>query len=389
MIIGIDGSRLAGQRTGTEFYSRHVIAALIDQARAAGHGVWVYVREPVSMAVLPDKVIHIQQRRLWTHIGLAREVAQRPPDALFIPAHVLPLPCAWRKQPRTIVTIHDVGYRHFPDAHPLLQRLYLELGTAFTARFADALIVDSQATQRDVAQFYGVATDKMTVAPLGLVPVPDVTAHEVRQVRAKFNLPADGPYILHIGTRQPRKNLRRLMEALAMMLSAGCEALGEMRPTLVLAGGAGWGGEDLPAQAQRLGIADWVRFTGYVSDVEKAVLLRGAAVYACPSLYEGFGLPVLEAQSVGVPVVCSNTSSLPEVSGAASAAGAASAGLPAGPGAILFDPEQVGEIVQALRRVLTNSTVCAQLVAAGYKNVARFSWERCAAQILAVIERQF
>ncbi len=384
MIIGIDGSRLSGQRTGTELYSQYVIAALIVQARAQGHIVRVYVREPTIFAVAPEEVVSIQRSRLWTHIGLASEIVQRPPDVLFIPSHILPLSCAWRRRPRTVVTVHDVGYRHFPHAHPLRQRLYLELGTAFTVRFADAVIVDSEATRRDVAHFYGSESDKTTVAPLGLVPVPEVTIGDTHAMRVRFNLPEGVPYVLHIGTRQPRKNLGRLLEAFAMgmqheawsvergTIHAPRSAPHASRPILVLAGGAGWGSEDLLAVAQGLGIAEHVRLTGYVSDIEKAALIRHAAVYACPSLYEGFGLPVLEAQSVGVPVICSNTSSLPEV---------------AGESALFFDSQNVSAIAEALTQALHNPVRREQMMLAGAKNIARFSWDACAAIILARIER--
>ncbi len=378
MIIGIDGSRLSGRQTGTEIYSQQVIATLTAQAQARGHIVRVYVRERVILPAVPNEVIHIQQRHLWTHLGLAREVARRPPDALFIPSHVLPLSCAWHKTPRTVVTIHDVGYRHFPQAHTMRQRLYLDWSTAFTARFANKLIVDSHATQRDVGRFYGVHPSKMTVALLGRVPVPEISADAVQAMRAKFNLPTDTPYVLHVGTRQPRKNLRRLMEAFAFAIGVERGAWSvergtriAPRPVLVLAGGAGWGGEDLHAEAQRLGITDQVRLTGYVDDLEKAALLRHAAAYACPSLYEGFGLPMLEAQSVGVPVICSNTSSLPEV---------------AGDGALLFDPLDVPAMAQALTQVLTDPDTHARLVLAGNNNLARFSWDTCAAIVLAQIE---
>jgi len=359
MIIGMDGSRLSGRRTGTEMYSQQLLAALIPLAQARGHHVRVYVREPIQSDLAPDEWVHIQQARLWTHLGLGREIAVRAPDVLFVPSHVLPLVCAFRKRPKTVVTIHDVGYRRFPSAHPLWQRLYLELGTAFNARFADAVLVDSMATLRDVAAFYHINPDKMQVALLGPPPVLPVMDADVAHVRAKFHLPESQPYVLHVGTLQPRKNLRRLMAALPT------------NALLVLAGGAGWGGENLQAEAVQLGIAERVRFTGYIDERDKAALLRGAAVYACPSLYEGFGLPVLEAQAAGVPVVCSNTSSLPEV---------------AGEGARFFDPENSAAIADALNVVLQDAAQRQHLVQAGYANVQRFSWQACAEVVMRAIE---
>jgi glycosyltransferase involved in cell wall biosynthesis len=140
---------------------------------------------------------------------------------------------------------------------------------------------------------------------------------------------------------------------------------------LVLAGSTGWGGEDLPALAHALNIQEAVRFTGYIGEAEKSALLREAFAYVAPSLCEGFGLTVLEAQSVGTPVLCSNTSSLPEV---------------AGHGALLFDPSDERGIAAALQRSLLDKTLRAGLIPSGYANVGRFSWQASAQKVLSVLE---
>lgn len=374
MVIGIDASRISDtQSTGTERYAREVTSALLSLAPQ--HQYRLYARSdrltiPQAMAQQHPHVTvtTVQPRRLWTHIGLAREIALRPPDALFVPAHVLPWSQAVWRTTRSIVTIHDVGYRHFPSAHPLRQRLYLHISTALTARYASGLAVDSMSTLHDLDRFYGVPEHKMRVAYPGLMMPMEVSRDDMRTVREKWQL-GESIYALYVGTLQPRKNLRRLLTAWGEVIGVW---RGEAAPVLVIAGARGWGGEDLQAEAQALGIARHVRFTGYISDRDKAVLLRGARVLAFPSLHEGFGLPVLEAQAVGVPVVCSNTAALPEAAGDA---------------ALLIDPLDTAAISRALLSALTDDVVHARFMQAGFNNVRQFTWERCAQVVLDLLEK--
>lgn len=374
MWIGIDASRATGARlTGTERYSREVIAAILRGAPE--HYFRLYLRESLDPDFpIPSRQggsiepVLIARRRLWTHLGLARELVTRPPDALFVPAHVLPVTLSClpaQRRIRAVVTIHDVGYRHFPDAHPLAQRLYLELGTRLSVRRADVVIADSEATRRDLIRFYGgsVSPERIVVAHPGPLLPLDVPAQETHRVLAKFGLGDGQPYVLHVGTLQPRKNLRRLVQAWARVVADS--HLAGMR--LVLAGGRGWGNEDLCAAVEAADVRSSVILTGYLSEMEKSALLRRARAYVFPSLYEGFGFPVLEAQSVGVPVACSNTSALPEV---------------AGSGAVLFDPLDVEAIAHAIKLVLTDEATRERLIEAGRCNLMRFSWEACARAVL-------
>jgi glycosyltransferase involved in cell wall biosynthesis len=297
--------------------------------------------------------------RLWTHLRLSWEMMHHPPDLLFVPSHVLPLV----RPPRTLVTIHDLGYVTYPHAHPRLQRLYLDLSTRWNARVATHVIADSEATRADLVTHYATPGEKITVAYPGydetLAPVHDPTAIAA----AKARCGVEGDYLLHLGTLQPRKNLARLITAFASV---------EADLTLVLAGCRGWLTDELFAQVQRQGLTGRVRFPGYVPQADKAVLLSGALAFVFPSLHEGFGLPVLEAQACGCPVLCSDTSSLPEV---------------AGDGALLLPPTDVAAWTEAIDRVAADPTLRADLVERGYANLRRFSWRRCADAILAVIER--
>lgn len=359
MLIGIDASRAVADRpTGTEVYSRRLIQALL--ALESRHRFRLYFRNPPAAGDFPGVELRIIPfPRLWTHLRLSWEMARHPPDVLFVPAHVLPPihPHA------SIVTVHDLGYLHFPETHLPLQRLYLDLSTRWNARAARHILTDSAATKADLVTRYGVSPEKITVAYPGydesLAPVRDPVAIEAVKMRYAIT----GDYFLYLGTLQPRKNLARLIDAFASL---------ETPATLVIAGKEGWLYDGLFAQARRMHSTGRVLFPGYVADEDKPALLSGALAFVFPSLYEGFGLPVLEAQACGCPVITSATSSLPEVAGDA---------------ALLVDPADTAAIATAMQRVADDPVLRETLIARGFANVRRFSWAVCAQTVLNVIEQ--
>jgi glycosyltransferase involved in cell wall biosynthesis len=316
--------------------------------------------------------------RLWTHVRLSLEMLTAPPDVLFVPAHVLPLV----HPRRSVVTVHDLGYRHEPQAHRLLDRLYLELSTRYNARAATRVIADSAATKRDLVQLYGTDPDRITVIPLGVDELfqPVTDAARLAAVRAKYGIPGD--YLLYVGTLQPRKNLVRLVEAWARVIADCRLQIADLgRRTLVIAGKKGWLYEEIFATVRRLGLEGRVLFPGYVPEEDLPALLSGATAFVLPSLYEGFGLPVLEAMACGTPVIAANVSSLPEVVG--------DAGL-------LVDPLDSDALAAALQRLLTDAdpstplraSLRAELRQRGLARAKLFSWPRCARETLAVLERR-
>ena len=360
MLIGIDASRaVTASPTGTEVYSRRLLRALV--ALGSSHCFRFYFRSAPPVGDFPDAELRvISCPRLWTHLGLAWEMARRPPDVLFVPAHVLP-----PIHPRaSLVTVHDLGYLHFPEAHPWRQRLYLDLSTRWNARAAAHLLADSEATRADLMAHYRTSPEKITVAYPGcdeaLAPVRDPAV--VEAAKARYGIAGD--YLLYLGTLQSRKNLARVVAAFATLQS---EAV------LVLAGKRGWLYDDLFTQARRAGLEGRVLFPGYVSDGDKAALLSGALAFVFPSLYEGFGLPVLEAQACGCPVITSTTSSLPEAAGNA---------------ALLVNPEDTAAVAGALQRIAAEPGLRQALVERGLANVRRFSWAACARSVLSVIEQR-
>jgi len=368
MILGIDASRaVTGQRTGTEAYAYFLIRALIPLAAERGHTLRLYFNQPPPDDMFPDAAgverVVIPLRRMWTHARLGHELRRRPPDVFFTPAHVIPVGI----RVPAVATVHDLGYEHFPEAHPRRQLAYLRWSTRHNARAARRAIADSRATADDLTRFYATPPNKMDVIYPAIDPdlrrVDD--AAQIAAVLARYNIRP--PYFLYLGTLQPRKNLIRLVEAFA------ASSLHNDDYSLVLAGKAGWLAEPLLAAVGGLpsAVRDRILLPGYIADADKATLLSGAAALVFPSLYEGFGFPVLEAQACGTPVICSNTSSLPEV---------------AGQGALLVDPLDQGALAGVMRWMAGDSNLQQNLITAGYTNLDRFSWPEAAVRVLDILE---
>ena len=283
-------------------------------------------------------------------------------DVLFAPNFVPP-PTRSR---RVVLTVHDLAFKRFPETAPHGTRWWLARLDRALERAARIIVV-SESTRRDLIDLYRVDPARVTVVPLGVdgsvfrPADPEVVA----AVRSRFGI--DGPYLLYLGGIEPRKNLPNLLAAFARLTP---------QLSLVIAGsGVGWNpeGTDLLGQALA-GLPDGVRTrvhrTGYVSESEKVALLSGAEAFVYPSLYEGFGLPVLEAMACGTPVVTSNVSSLPEVAGDA---------------AVLVDPADPAAIAEGIDRSLGDVELHLRLVAAGLERAERFSWEETARRTTEVL----
>jgi glycosyltransferase involved in cell wall biosynthesis len=374
MHIGIDASRIAtAARTGTEHYSYELLGALARRDRRNRFTLYCN-RPPATLPPLgPNFALRpIPLPRLWTHARLSAEILARPPDTLFVPAHVLPLGTPLART-RAVVTIHDLGYLRFPEAHTRAQNLYLRLSTVWSARVARRVIAVSAATRDDLVRLARVPPEKITVVHHGLARrftegmTGDQAIAEGREADARALVGSDAPYFLYVGTVQPRKNLARLIEAFALLAPSGS---GGGDPLLVIAGKRGWLSEGIERRAAELGVAEQVRFTGYVPNEALPGLMAGALAFVFPSLYEGFGLPVLEAMAAGAPVLTSNSSSLPEVAGDA---------------ALLVDPLDTAAIAEGLRRLAHDPDLRAELRLRGARRAAEFTWERCADETLRVL----
>jgi glycosyltransferase involved in cell wall biosynthesis len=367
MLIGIDASRAAlGQRTGTENYSLYLIRKLIQVG--SEHRFRLYFNAPPQTGLfVRNERVHwriMPFPRLWTHLRLAWEVTWHAPDVLYVPAHVLP----WLHPRRSVVSVHDLGYLHYPQAHTRWARWYLDLATRFNARSARWIIADSQATERDLVSYYKVEPGKIVVAypagTPGLAPVED--PEELGRIRRTYQ--TGKRYFFHVGTLQPRKNLSTLLKAFASLIAGGRIA---EDIKLVLAGKRGWKCEGIVELAHSKILSERVVLPGYVPPQDLPSLLSGALAYVMPSLYEGFGLPILEAMACKTPVICSDVSSLPEVAGDA---------------ALYVAPHDTEGWARAMTRLCHDATLREELVARGRDRSKMFSWERCAREVLAVLE---
>ena len=262
----------------------------------------------------------------------------------------------------SVVTVHDLIYEHFPDTFPAAARLGLKAVVGPAARASDRVVAISEATKTDVVEKLGVPADRVDVVPNGFGLRSGGAVSGEADLRSRLGL-GDRRVVLCVSAALVHKNLARLIDAFALL---------DPDTQLVIAGHAGREHDALLDRARAAGVADRVTLTGWIEqpDLEGLYALADCCVY--PSLFEGFGLPVLEAMARGKPLACSNTTSLPEVAGDA---------------AELFDPTDVDAIAAAVRRLLTDPARAAELVARGRDRVGRFTWERCAEGVWASYER--
>ncbi len=366
MLIGIDASRaVTGKRTGTEAYAYQLIRSLIELTEGQGDQLRLYFNQAPAADLFP-RSSHVEyclipMARVWTHVRLGRELNRHTPDIFFTPAHVIP----FMYRGASVATVHDLGYHYFPEAHSRSQLAYLKVSTRSNGRISRKIIADSKATKADLINFYDLDPGKIDVIYPGidprLQPITDETKLEA--VRQKYQIRA--PYLLFISTLQPRKNLVRLIQAYA---ASG------LAHELVLAGRQGWRSKPILAAISQLepAIRQRVRLTGFVADDDKGALISGATALLYPSLYEGFGFPLLEGQSCGIPVIAANTSSLPEI---------------AGEGALMVDPQDTTALTVAMRLLVEDIGLQAELRQKGFLNTRRFSWGKTAAKVLRTLKQ--
>ena len=365
MIAGIDASRtVSNRRTGTEAYAWQLINALIHHTAQSGWQLKLYFNQPPSPTLFPqaEHVTHvvIPFPRLWTHLRLGWVLRRQPPSLFFTPSHVIPI----GYKGETVATVHDLGYAFFPEAHTAWQRAYLNWSTRHNARLSHTVIAVSQATKDDLVGLYGVTAGKIQVVHSGLNVSSPAQNLPTDEILARYG--AKPPYLLYVGTIQPRKNLERLVEAYAL--------LSPPRPQLLLAGKKGWYVQQILQQIERLSsdVRAGIHLPGFVAEADKPTLIAHASALLYPSLYEGFGFPVLEGQACGTPVLTADNSSLPEI---------------AGDGALLVDAEDVQAINAGIHQLLTDTSLRQKLITNGYANITRFRWEQTAARVWQILQQ--
>ncbi len=366
-MITLDLSAAVHRRAGLGRYAESLARALLPLSPdelAFFYNAERGIAPLAGLEQLPTRTVALGYKP-WRMLVWAGQLARIPfnhlvPNATFFHAteHLLP---PLRDIP-TVLTVHDLIFRHLPEHHKRLNRWYLNATMPLYCRRATHIIAVSEATRQDLIAAYAVPPEKITVileaADPQFTPQPPERS---AAARARYGLPER--YLLYVGTIEPRKNLTRLLRAWEPLYLAG-EA-----PPLVIVGKRGWLAEDFYAALEASPAREGVLFTGYVADGDLPALYSGATIFVFPSLYEGFGLPPLEALACGAPVLCSNTASLPEVVGDA---------------ALTFDPTGDEAIRESLHRLLCDSDLRTELRAQGLRRAAEFSWERAAQETLTL-----
>lgn len=360
MEIAIDASRYkADGATGVEWYSWHIINALRKEFahRKSGDRLVLYSREPFSLSDAEVRVL--EAKRFWTVRALSREIQNNPPDVLFVPSHTLP-----RHLPkRSVITIHDVAFRYLRKSYSFFQYHHLHGSTKFAVKHADKIIVPSVATAEDLSVFYNCPSEKIVQINHGFSPPPSAgdKIFEESEVFKYFKINPQMKYVLFVGRLESKKNLCRLVRAFSVFQKRHPDY------KLVLAGKRGVGFQEILRTVRELNMGHSVIMPGYITEEEKHALYKHCRVFAFCSLYEGFGLPILEAFYHGKPVLTSNLSSMPDV----------------GKDAVLYvDPYDAACIAEKIEILAQGDDYVEELVNEGRERLKDFTWSEAAKKTL-------
>ena len=354
MKVAISINILLKLRTGVEEYIFNLLQNIPTIDGFKDHHFFLLT--PSAIEGLPPelsiKILKWPFKKFWTQIRLSWEMFRNKYDVLFVPAHIHPI---INKKIKLIVTIQGLEFEKLPRLYPFLKRKISRWVTKSNAKRANKIIVPSKSTKDDLIKYYHVNPDKIVIIHHGA----NEPSKEIENSKLKIE-----NYLLYLGRRDKRKNVRGLINAFKILKQEH-----NIPHKLVLAG---------PNIGYKISksLQKEIICTGYVSGSKKWGLLKNADVFVFPSFYEGFGMPILEAQKVGTPVVCSSTSSMPEL-----------VWNPANkePSAILVNPYKTKDIVEGIHQIVRNQQFADELVKRGYENVQRFSWHKCAEETLNLI----
>lgn len=366
MRIGFDTTPLLGERSGVGHYTARLMSAIF-----AARPDWTYLlysnRPLAPLDAELARGVRVgdylaRSRWLWMQYRLPRTISRTAPDLCHFPNALAPL---WQPRP-FVLTIHDASLYLYRRYHPWSRVLAIRLLLPLVARRAGAIITVSEHARRDLVNVLGLDPAHVVVvyeaAPDSFGPVEDTAV--LQTLRRRYGLPDE--FVLYVGTLEPRKNLPRLLDALAQVHSRG------RRVPLVIAGANGWGMDNFMAHVAALGLSDSVHYLGYVPTDDLPGLYSLATLFAFPSLYEGFGLPPLEAMRCGTAVLTSRGTAMAEICGDA---------------ALLVDPRDSRAIAAGLWRMLSDASCRAALAERGQQQARQYTWSRAARETIAVYEQ--
>jgi len=399
MIIGIDASRAnQKEKTGTEWYSYYVIEGIKKIADPNDQFI-LYTKEPAKgeLGKLPpnfvNKVLRWPPRFLWTQLRLSWEIFFHKPEILLIPAHTIPLIHA----KKTITTLHDIGFEKFPELYStteigykstlwkkiisLLVRIltlgkysnteldYHRWSARFALNHAIKIITVSEFSKQEIINTFKAEPRKLTAIYSGynnqrykIINDKD----KINQILKKHNIIR--PFLLFIGRLEEKKNTARLVEAFGKFKQNN-----DNHFKLVLVGAPGYNYSEVEKKINQYNLNNDIVIPGWISGQDLPYIMNGTEIFVFPSLYEGFGIPILEAMACGTPVITSDITAMPEIADKA---------------AFLVDPYNTDQIAQAIKLLVSDEQLRNELIARGLKRVKKFSWESCSKKTLALIKNQ-
>ncbi|HEX7042104.1 MAG TPA: glycosyltransferase family 1 protein [Patescibacteria group bacterium] len=378
MIIGIDGNEANVERkVGIGEYAFELLLKFkefsISNSEFSKVVFRIYLKNPPRPEMPQEsenwKYIIVGPKKLWTQIGLPLYLFTHfpRPDIFFTPTHYGP---RWSPVP-TVISVMDLSYIHFPELFAKKDLYQLKNWTSYSVKNASKIFTISQASKDDIIKEYRIDSKKIIVTYPGIKENMEEKISNIKELEEKFGI--KGNYILFVGTLQPRKNIERLIEAFSLIVKGDS---GQARMTnglqLVVVGKKGWLYEPILEAPKKFGVEESVKFLNFVEDKDLPSLYKNALCYVLPSLYEGFGLPVVEAMKYGCPVVTSNVSSLPEAGGDA---------------ALYFDPLDTQDIAEKIEKVIESPKLREEMVKKGYNHIKMFSWKKAAKETLDVLQQ--
>ena len=347
MLIGIDANPATrSQKTGTEWYTVRLVDALKEVILLSGDELKLYSRETLKWPF----------KRLWTQVRLSWEMLRRPPDVLFVPAHAVP-----RIHPKkTVTTIHDVGWRRYPQLYEGKARRYLESTTKFAVKHCAKILTPSEFTKQELITLYHASPEKIVVTPLA------PGHHRITLSVIQANIPRH--FFLTVSRMEAKKNITTLIRAFEMFK----ERRGIGDPfQLMLVGTPGFGYEQIRSLIARSPARESIRELGFIEDQDLAALMARATIYVYPSWYEGLGISALEAMAAGVPLIASDIPALHEAAGDA---------------AVYFDPNSAESLAHAMTQLVEDIDRREQMKQQGLERVKELSWEKTAEMTLEVLQ---
>jgi len=372
MIIGIDASRAnQPKKTGVGWYSYYLIEELKKIITDNQNQFFLYTHQPLrgDLARLPqnwqEKILDWWPKYLWTKIRFSWEMLRRKPDVLFIPSHVMP-----KFSPKkTVMTVHDLGYERYPEVYSKFARNYLRKNYRFAAQHAVKIITPTEFTKKELISLYHIKSEKVEIVSMAyndkiFRKIDD--NKKINDVLKKYKIKK--PYLLFVGRLETKKGLQTLLKAFTLIPN-NLITNNSITLNLVLAGGRGYGYKDLKPLISDL---KSVKELGYLkNESDRAVLYNAAEIFVFPSLYEGFGIPLLEAMACGTPVIASNIETLKEVGGDS---------------AQFFKVGEAEDLAKKIKEVLEDHELRQKMIRRGSEHVKNFSWQKCAEKTLKILE---